>query len=98
LGRFGLARILIKSVAIARHLGEVLPGAINNGRAIIDRRPDCSFEDRCVDESRFGMRMAHRRNTGSIFNEDTLHTFARHIGNSVVEDNPNLWTFVSGYP
>ena len=41
--------------------------------------------------------MAYRRNTGSIFNEDTLHTFSRHIGDSVVEDDRDLWTFVSSY-
>ena len=42
--------------------------------------------------------MTYRRNTGSIFNEDTLHTFSRHIGDRVVEDDCDLWTFVSGYP
>ena len=36
LGGFGLARILINSMPITRHLGEVLSGAIRDDRPIID--------------------------------------------------------------
>ena len=97
LGRFGRARILIESVSITWHFGEVLPGAINNDRSIIDRCSDGSFENRCVDESRFGMDVARRRNAGTIFDEHTLDTFTRHIWKSVIEDERDLWTFVFGY-
>jgi hypothetical protein len=44
------------------------------------------------------MHVARRRNAGTIFNEHTLHTFAGHIWQSVIEDERDLWTFVSGYP
>jgi hypothetical protein len=36
-----LARILIKSVSITRHLGEVLPSVINDGRPIIGFASSC---------------------------------------------------------
>src|SRR6266436_2622618 len=45
-----LAGILINSVPIAGHLGEVLSGAISNHRPIIDRSSDGSFENSYVDE------------------------------------------------
>ena len=41
LGGFGLARILIKSVPIARYLGEVLSDAISNDRPIIGFASSC---------------------------------------------------------
>src|SRR5438094_9537412 len=75
-----------------------MPGAIYNCLSIIHRCSNRSFENRCVDESRFGMHVAHRRNAGTIFDENTLHAFARHIWQSVIEDDRDLWTFVSGYP
>ena len=98
LGGFGLARILIKSVPITRHLGKVLSGAIRDGWPVIDRSSDRPFENCRVDESRFGMYVARCRNAGTIFDEDTLDAFAGHIWQSVVEDDRDLWTFVSGYP
>src|SRR6266513_6489535 len=83
---FGLARVLTNAVPIARHLGEALSGAISNGRPIIDRTSDRSFEDGCVDESRLGMRVGRRRPAGTNFDEHTLDTFARHILQSVLVD------------
>jgi hypothetical protein len=44
------------------------------------------------------MRVAHRRNARTIFDEHALDAFARNIWQSVVEDDRDLWTFVSGYP
>ena len=41
LGGFGLARILIKSVPITRHLGKVLSGAIRDDRPIIGFASSC---------------------------------------------------------
>jgi hypothetical protein len=41
LGGFGLARILIKSVPVTRHLGKVLSGAVSNGRPIIGFASSC---------------------------------------------------------
>src|SRR5437016_12573920 len=57
LSGFGLARVLTNAVPVTRHFGEALSGAISNGRPIIDRTSDRSFEDGCVDESRLGMRV-----------------------------------------
>jgi hypothetical protein len=41
LGGFGLARILINSVSITRKFGEVLSGAVSNGRPIIGFASSC---------------------------------------------------------
>ena len=41
LGGFGLARILINTVSITRHLGEVLSGVIRNDRPIIGFTSSC---------------------------------------------------------
>src|SRR5438067_7203933 len=98
LSGFGLARVLTNAVPVTRHLGEALPGAIRNHRSIIDRTSDRSFENGCVDESRLGMRVGRRRSTGTIFDEHTLDTFARHIWQSVLIDERDLCIFVSGYP
>ena len=45
-----------------------------------------------------GMRAGWRRTAGTIFDQHTLDTFARHIWQSVLVDDRDLWTFVSGYP
>src|SRR5262249_7855581 len=81
-----------------RHLGKVLPGAIRNDGSITDRSSDRSFENCGIDESRLGMNVTRRRTAGTIFDKQTLHTFARHIRHNVVEDHRDLWTFVFVYP
>src|SRR5439155_5584980 len=43
LSGFGLARVLTNAVPVTRHLGEAFPGAISNGRPVIDRTSDRSF-------------------------------------------------------
>jgi len=53
--------------------GEVLPGAINNGRPIIDRSSDRSFENRRVDKSRLGMQVARRRNAKALLLRHRKH-------------------------
>src|SRR6266566_3076671 len=78
--------------------GEGLSGAISNDRPIIDRTSDRSFENGCVDESRLGMRVGRRRPAGTIFDEHTLDTFARHIWQSVLVNERDLCIFVSRYP
>src|SRR6266480_1344035 len=98
LSGFGLARVLTNAVPVTRHLGEALSGAISNGRPIIDRTSDRSFENGCVDESRLGMRVGRRRPSGTIFDQYTLDAFARHIWQSVLVDERDLCIFVSGYP
>jgi hypothetical protein len=40
--------------------------------------------------------MTHRPTAWTVFYQYTLHAFARDIGNNMVEDDRNLWTFVSG--
>ena len=87
---FGLARVLTNAVPITGHLGEALPGAIRNDRAIIDRTSDRSFEHRCVDESRLWMRVGRRRTAGTIFDEHTFDALARHVGQSVLVDERDL--------
>src|SRR5438552_11490916 len=87
---FGLARVLTNAVPITRHLGEALSSAISNDRPIIDRTSDRSFENGCVDESRLWMRVGRRRTAGTIFDEHTLDTFARHIWQSVLVDERDL--------
>jgi len=68
---FGLACVLTNAVPVTGHLGEALPGTIGNDRSIIDKTPDRSFENGCVDESRLGMRVGRRHIAGTIFDEYT---------------------------
>src|SRR6266487_1250008 len=98
LSGFGLARVLTNAVPVTGHLGEALPGAIGNDRPIIDRTSDGSLENGRIDESRFWMRVGRRRPAGTIFDQHTLDTFARHIWQSVLVNERDLYIFVSGYP
>jgi hypothetical protein len=98
LSGFGLARVLTNAVPVARHLGPALSGAISDGRPIIDRTSDRAFENGCIDESRLGMRVGRGRTAVAIFDEHTLDALARHIGQSVLVNERDLWILVSGYP
>src|SRR5919204_3899420 len=60
LGRLRLAGIGADVVTVAGQLGEALSGLVGRHRSVVDLTADRPLQHGCVDEGRFGMRVARR--------------------------------------
>jgi hypothetical protein len=70
-------------VAVAGHLGEVLPGLVGRHRSVVDLTAYRALEHGRIDEGGLGMRMTRRIAARAVFDE---HALAGNIRQLVLVD------------